>query len=448
MSEDTSTLHAILDEEANLITEASLAIPHSFSECTYSRGYIRQPVYLCKTCNATRGICASCSVSCHTDHEQLELFPKRHFRCDCPTRGLDHPCTLVKGDKHDVNTENSYNQNFENGQFCRCGRHYDPNSERETMVQCLSCEDWFHESCLRMRERPSSRPGTPELEPEGATNGHDDVEDDDESISDPTLPPARILSSEYDALICRSCVMSAPILSRWAGTPGVLMLVRQQRKAGETTDPEVPEWRVIGKTGDEYEELVDVALESAGEKRKRESVDDDGTVEQEQKRVKLDGSSASSSLPRPENCLAPRPNPIAQQILAARSMKPLDLGAESLGEGDIFLTEGFRDRWCRCHSCLEELSKLPFLLEEEETYEAPEDPDSGLSLEELGMRALQTMPRDRAIDGIRAFNDLRDDLIVYLRDFAQHGETVKESDIRGFFERKLEENAVASSRTV
>jgi hypothetical protein len=32
---------------------------------------------------------------------------------------------------------------------------------------------------------------------------------------------------------------------------------------------------------------------------------------------------------------------------------------------------------------------------------------SALSLEELGMRALERLPRDRAIDGIRAFNDMR-----------------------------------------
>jgi len=31
----------------------------------------------------------------------------------------------------------------------------------------------------------------------------------------------------------------------------------------------------------------------------------------------------------------------------------------------------------------------------------------GLSLEELGMRALERLPRDKAIDGIRAFNDMR-----------------------------------------
>ena len=66
-----------------------------------------------------------------------------------------------------------------------------------------------------------------------------------------------------------------------------------------------------------------------------------------------------------------------------------------------------------------------FLLEEEETYEPPTDPDSGgctdlfsssyligvvtigLSLEELGMRALFRLPRDRAIDGLLAFNTMR-----------------------------------------
>lgn len=57
--------------------------------------------------------------------------------------------------------------------------------------------------------------------------------------------------------------------------------------------------------------------------------------------------------------------------------------------------------------CRPSLESRPFLLEEEETYEPPDDPDSGLSLEELGMRALQHLPRDRAIDGIHAFNSMR-----------------------------------------
>lgn len=36
----------------------------------------------------------------------------------------------------------------------------------------------------------------------------------------------------------------------------------------------------------------------------------------------------------------------------------------------------------------------------------------GLSLEELGLRALERIPRDRAIDGIQAFMDLRSVPIV------------------------------------
>jgi E3 ubiquitin-protein ligase UBR7 len=84
------------------------------------------------------------------------------------------------------------------------------------------------------------------------------------------------------------------------------------------------------------------------------------------------------------------------------------------------------------------LESKPFLLEEEETYEPPEDPDSKLSLEELGMRALQHLPRDRAIDGIIAFNNMRDELVKYLRPFAQQGKVVNETDVKAFFDAREE----------
>lgn len=109
------------------------------------------------------------------------------------------------------------------------------------------------------------------------------------------------------------------------------------------------------------------------------------------------------------------------------------------------------------------------MLEEEDTYEPPEDPDSGmimsssswrvhdnvvsgLSFEELGARALERLPRDRALDGIHAFNDMRyvlsrglppfpdvtftpsDHLLEYLRPFAQQGKIVEEADVTRFFE--------------
>ena len=142
-----STLAEILASQQHLIEEAALALPHQFNQCTYPLGYIRQAVYLCKTCALPRGICSACSVACHTDHEQVELFPKRHFRCDCPTSAIQHPCTLHKTCEAE-NTENSYGQNFK-GTFCRCGRPYDSNQERETMIQCLSCEVNIEAKLLR-----------------------------------------------------------------------------------------------------------------------------------------------------------------------------------------------------------------------------------------------------------------------------------------------------------
>ena len=73
----------------------------------------------------------------------------------------------------------------------------------------------------------------------------------------------------------------------------------------------------------------------------------------------------------------------------------------------------------------------------------------GRSLEELGLRALNNLPRDRAIDGIMHFNALkyviipgkvqsvltmrRDHLVGYLRPFAQEGKVVGETDVRSFF---------------
>jgi len=131
------------------------------------------------------------------------------------------------------------------------------------------------------------------------------------------------------------------------------------------------------------------------------------------------------------NCRAPTPDPIALKVLALCNCSNADT---SLGNGDVFLTEGWRERWCRCSSCMASLGAFPYLLEEEETYEPPEDPDSGLSLEELGMRALQNLPRDRAIDGIHAFNSMRDNLLRYLRPFARDGKVVNETDVRTFFD--------------
>lgn len=156
----------VFAQQSALIADAAEAIPHRFDTCTYSLGPLRQPVFACLTCTPPpprnlngdasarkdwekmAGICASCSVSCHGDHEQVELFNKRNFTCDCPTRRYHEPCKLsipgsagasIGHQKEEKNQNNLYGSNYW-GRFCRCGREYDPEKEQETMVQCLACE--------------------------------------------------------------------------------------------------------------------------------------------------------------------------------------------------------------------------------------------------------------------------------------------------------------------
>lgn len=54
--------------------EASKALPYSFDECTNEKGHIRQKIYACMTCGA--GVCYSCAIICHEDHELIDLGKK------------------------------------------------------------------------------------------------------------------------------------------------------------------------------------------------------------------------------------------------------------------------------------------------------------------------------------------------------------------------------------
>ncbi|KAL0075024.1 putative zinc finger in N-recognin-domain-containing protein [Phycomyces blakesleeanus] len=153
-SDDTITAVDFISQQTILEQDAREALPGNFETCTFDMGYIRQNVYACKTCNGSEpaGMCYSCSMTCHNGHDILELFPKRHFRCDCgtPSKLNGHPCSLSKGtpkEKKTVNEENKYNHNFY-GKYCRCDELYDPDREDDVMYQCVVCEDWFHQRCI------------------------------------------------------------------------------------------------------------------------------------------------------------------------------------------------------------------------------------------------------------------------------------------------------------
>ncbi|CAK40319.1 uncharacterized protein An09g04650 [Aspergillus niger] len=173
-SQNSQTAKEFIESQIRLEADAREVLPYSFDTCTQDLGPLRQSLFACLTCNPSTSeesytpaaVCYSCSISCHGEHDLVELFNKRNFVCDCGTTRMPatSPCTLRNDPKtgaKGVHSEqphqgNKYNHNFQN-KFCGCGEDYDPHKERGTMFQCLGLgtvetggcgEDWWHPECL------------------------------------------------------------------------------------------------------------------------------------------------------------------------------------------------------------------------------------------------------------------------------------------------------------
>ncbi|EDW71206.1 putative E3 ubiquitin-protein ligase UBR7 [Drosophila virilis] len=159
LEQSTITMLDVLEEEKEMEEEYAAVLGGSDEKaCTYAKGAIqRQALYSCLTCcpearedlTKSAGVCLACSYRCHENHELIELYTKRNFRCDCPTLrlGSEKHCALNPQLEavQPPNAGNLYNQNFQ-GLYCKCKRPY-PDPERtteEVMLQCAICEDWFH----------------------------------------------------------------------------------------------------------------------------------------------------------------------------------------------------------------------------------------------------------------------------------------------------------------
>lgn len=228
------------------------------------------------------------------------------------------------------------------------------------------------------------------------TNPPPTTDDDDASstASDPDIPPALITGDTYDALICGQCVLKNPTVRKYVGTPGARIVV---------PDPNGT-WRVLGTGGEgDQEAVVDVGhgrILDAGQGRTAQTGEQshisdagqshtldageahaanarqdtavvagvtdrpEGTVEVGTKRRASTDAVQPTKRARPEQgsasagCLAPPINLEAQQVLD--DLEKLDIknedgqkpgpGRTRRAMGDVFLSEGWRDRWCRCET--------------------------------------------------------------------------------------------------
>lgn len=122
------------------------------------------------------------------------------------------------------------------------------------------------------------------------------------------------------------------MVRKYAGTHGALVVTRKSCKDA---------WTVVGGVSDVDADIqVDV---EAGAKRSR-NASEDGEPALKRVRLHEDGEQNGTSSSAP-SCLAPSPSQEIQSLL-----RQVEKGDYELFAGDLFLTEDFRDRWCKCTS--------------------------------------------------------------------------------------------------
>ena len=400
-------------------------------------------------------------MQCHGEHNLVEIFQKRNFTCDCGTTRIpsSSPCAIrtneatnTRGDVSDEEpyANNKYNQNFKN-RFCSCECDYDPFQQKGTMFQCLGLgtheqggcgEDWYHPGCLvgmgpkwwEKMDKPEKKEGESASEnglttikeenvstdkKEGettASNGETKKDSNEEAVEedDVPLPPGFPEEDAFEGFICYKCVEANPWIKRYAGTHGFLAPVYTQQGISQAE-----------------------SQNNASESKKRKADDnDEDSSEPQYKRAKSETlTELESSAVRTQNRA-----PTLSSTCKLPNLPPAPAHPFSL-----FFKEGFRDSFCHCMArCWPTLSIFPQLLEEEETYEPPLSSDGGNSapggstngsgsLLDRGESALRNVDRVRAIEGVMAYNHLKEQLKPFFQQFAESGEAIGAEDIKAYF---------------
>ncbi|KAF4592220.1 zinc finger, n-recognin [Ophiocordyceps camponoti-floridani] len=483
-SDDSQTAADFLRDQELLEADAREALPYSIDSCTKILGPLRQNVWACLTCNpppaqpddtwTPAGVCYACSVQCHGEHNLVEIFLKRNFTCDCGTSRIPStsPCTLRTNDetktKGGVHSEepgaNKYNQNFRN-RFCSCSCDYDPFQQKGTMFQCLGLgtpdtggcgEDWYHPGCLvglgpkwfekmegyskgKQSKVPADCGALATIVEDGEQQGGEEVavtdehgeqvEDEDE---DPPMPPGFPGEDDFEGFLCYKCVDSNPWIKQYAGTGAFLPAVFLDR-------------------ADAACHAAAAAAAAASKKRKAE---DSPEEETEAKRPKNEMDTPDKAPSEPANTLptAGVAADSAETVTAESADAPsrpecklsTTLPPAPSGRFSLFFRDDFRSHLCHCNDCYRRLNAHPQLLEEEEAYEPPLSADgdshhdagstlgSG-SLLERGESALRNVDRVRAIEGVMAYNHLKEQLKPFFQQFADSGKAVGAEDIKAYF---------------
>ncbi|KAL8997980.1 MAG: hypothetical protein Q9188_006198 [Gyalolechia gomerana] len=494
-SHDSQTASEFIDSQLQLEADAREALPYTFDHCTQPLGALRQNLYSCLTCNPPprspsdpykpAGVCYSCSIACHGEHELVELFNRRNFTCDCGTTRLPStsPCTLridpktgVKGPVHSepAAQENTYNQNFRN-RFCGCGEIYNAHTEKGTMFQCLGLageseggcgEDWWHPECVlglgrswKQQEKAPALNGQASSPVAGTM-----IDENQQEVNEhEELPPGFPQEDDFETFICYKCVDANPWMKQYAGSTGFLPpVLRISATSSIKPDPALPKLADKAPTESEQGEKQEAqSSNSAPGEAKPPVVDHTTDVHPQEDSISTPDNEATIRPPAPD---PPQPSPSLKRKASSTNISTSDLTLTTTKKTKVdtpqdcyystlpppphqqfslFLHEDFRDHFCRCAKCYPSLRPHPQLLEEEESYEPPlsENDEGGRgsvgtgSLLDRGEAALGNVDRVRAIEGVMVYNHLKDKVKSFLQPFAESGQAVGAEDIKAYFEK-------------
>ncbi|EGV60674.1 RING-type E3 ubiquitin transferase [Yamadazyma tenuis] len=422
-----TTAVAYIEEQDELEKEAKELMPYEPNECTFNQGPLRQPVFACLTCSRDNngnaiGVCYSCSIQCHSSHEIVELFSKRSFVCDCGTtrmsKSFNGACKVRNKIDHsdesfrprtgssstpshrswgsvsnldspaeDVPGSNSYNHNYK-GLFCSCEKPYNPLEETGNMIQCyfgFECgEDWYHEDCILGYTKEALSKSKVKPEPSNLLNNLPEPGDEaanDISVNTTSEPGLeRVVPhfpnlEDFDVFLCWKCVSVFSKVFDTLETHGDIVLCS------------LPHFKDV-KSESEWEALF---AQYKG--------NDEG--EPSSKRIKLESS--TSVVPK-----------------------------------SVFFKFDFRDNLKQLKDTTTDdkiknfLINHDYLYESDPVYEPPEDDESSSTLE-LGADVLSSLPREQAVEGLQAYNQIRSKLKDFFKPFAEQGKVVTEKEVRNFF---------------
>lgn len=354
--------------------------------------------------------------------------------------------------------KNQYNQNFRN-RFCGCECDYDAESQKGVMYQCLGLgtakdggcgEDWYHTTCIvgldpswhdeAMKKKSALADSTVGNDQAPApTTVEDDGDAVDVEDGMPT-PPGFPHGDDFAGFICYKCVDSNPWIKAYAGIEGFLPPVFKRSAA--------PSPQAKSEEKEDQKEDVKSAIASAGLSQKRKAEDDgtDGDVEAKRAR----GDNDTKSKPTSTDTTEPSRNGDVATTSSTKnepsSCKIDHLPPPPTEPFSLFFKEDFRNSFCRCPACFPNLAIHPQLLDEEESYEQSLSHSSAASdaagstlgsragsLLDRGERALSTMDRVKAIEGVMAFNHLKEKLTPFFKEFAESGKVISAEDVKAHF---------------